>query len=202
MARAKGTVVVSERQQAALERLVRAYKTPQHVAQRARIVLMSANGLLNVEQAEAIRVDAQRVRRWRRRWAERQAGLMAAESEGASDADLDALVWRTLSDEYRSGTPPRITAEQIARIISVACEKPSDCGRPVSHWTPRELADEVIRRGIVDTISPRHVDRFFGGSRLTATQVAVLAQCEDQGIRSRGIQGGGSGRMRHVSNRT
>ena len=52
-------------------------------------------------------------------------------------------------------------AEQLTQIIAVACEQPEECGRPVTHWTPKELADEVVKRGIVDTISPRHVDRLL-----------------------------------------
>ena len=42
------------------------------------------------------------------------------------------------------------------RIMSLACEAPSQCGRPISQWTSRELADEIIEKGIVERISPRH----------------------------------------------
>ena len=42
----------------------------------------------------------------------------------------------------------------------MACETPEKSGRPVSHWTPRKLADEVVKRGIVPSISVRHVGRF------------------------------------------
>lgn len=45
--------------------------------------------------------------------------------------------------------------------MALACESPEDSGRPISHWTPRELADETIKRGIVKTISPRHLGRFL-----------------------------------------
>ena len=44
------------------------------------------------------------------------------------------------------------------RLVVIECV---DSGRPVTHWTPRELADEVIKRGIVPSISARHVGRFF-----------------------------------------
>lgn len=43
---------------------------------------------------------------------------------------------------------------------------------PVSHWTP-ELAREAAKRGIVESISPRQVDRFLGGGP-TAAQEPVL----------------------------
>jgi putative transposase len=193
MAHAKGRVSLTEEQRASLERLVRAHKTPQEVARRARIVLMSAEGMRNIDQARVLGIDPQRVRRWRRRWAERQAAVVAGEGQ-----EVDDLVWATLQDEDRPGVKPTFTAEQVAQIIAVACEKPSDCGRPVSHWTPRELAAEVIKRGIVKTISPRHIARFFEGCRAEAAQVAVLAQREDQGHRPRGVRPRFRRSVRHV----
>ena len=189
MAHAKGKVVITAVQEAALERLVRAYTTPQHIAQRARIVLMSARGKLNVEQADELRTDAQRIRRWRRRWADAQPAIAAAEVTEGENAYVDDLIHALLSDEHRRGRKPVFTAEQVARIIAVACEKPSEeSDRPVTHWTPKELAAEVIKRGIVVTISPRHIARFFRGGRSEATSVALLAQREDQGHRPRGVR--------------
>lgn len=198
MAHAKGKVLVSDRVRAILERIARAKKEQQQLVERARIVLMSAEGQLNIKQAQAIGVDSQRVRRWRRRWEAKQAGLAAAEAEGAKDSDLEALVVEVLSDGYRSGAPARITPEQVASIIAVACEPPSECGRPVSHWTPRELAAEVLKRGIVDRISPRHVARFFRGGRSQATQVQVLAQPQDKRQRSRGVHSSSPSGVQHL----
>jgi putative transposase len=59
----------------------------------------------------------------------------------------------------------------------VACEDPQESGRPVTHWTPRELAEEVIKRGIVTSISPRSVGRFLGRRRLEAPSEPLLAEC-------------------------
>jgi putative transposase len=66
-----------------------------------------------------------------------------------------------LADAPRSGTPARITPEQVARIVALACEAPSASGRPISQWSTTELAAEIMRRGIVDTISPRHAARIL-----------------------------------------
>ena len=41
--------------------------------------------------------------------------------------------------------------------MAVACEPPGDSGRPLSQWTPRELAEEAVQRGIVPSISARTV---------------------------------------------
>ena len=120
---------------------------------------MSADGVSHARQGRRLGVDRQRPRGWRRRWAAAEQRLAAAEGEGVNDRDLAALLTELLSDEGRPGGPPTFTAEQLTHIIAVACELPQESGRPVTHWTPRELEDAVMKRGTVESISPRHVER-------------------------------------------
>jgi hypothetical protein len=75
-----------------------------------------------------------------------------------------------VQDDPRPGTPQTFTAEQWCRIIALACEPPEKSGRPISHWTPRELAEEPIKRGIVESISVRHIARFFNQAELKPHQ--------------------------------
>ena len=158
------SISVSERQRSILERWKKNKAgTSAQLIERCAIVVLSADGVSNVEQGRMLGIDRQRSRRWRTRWSENQERLADAEREGATDKDLAKLLLALLSDEPRPGTPPTFTAAQLTQIIAVACEPPVDCGRPVTHWTPRELADEVTKRGIVETISPRHVDRLLKG---------------------------------------
>jgi hypothetical protein len=51
----------------------------------------------------------------------------------------------------------------------LACEAPEKAGRPISQWTGREIADEMVKREIVESISPRHAARLLkkGASNLT-----------------------------------
>jgi len=154
-------IAVTPRQRVLLNRITRSKKAAQQLVERCRVVLLSAAGLHNEAQGEELGVDRQRVRRWRHRWARAMASLRAAEAAGATDQDLEKLIIGVLTDVTRSGAPPRFSAEQIAGIIALACEPPADSGLPVSHWTPSELAREAAKRGIVDSISPRQVDRFL-----------------------------------------
>jgi hypothetical protein len=64
-------------------------------------------------------------------------------------------------DEPRPGAPGKFAPEPVTQILAVACEPPEKSGRPVTHWTARELTDEVIRRGIVASISPSQVSRYL-----------------------------------------
>lgn len=98
---------------------------------------------------------------WRERWLRARPTLLAAEKEAVGPQEWLGLIETILSDAPRSGTPATFSPEQIVQIVVVACEAPQHSGRPISHWTPRELADEVIQRKIVMTISPRSVGRFL-----------------------------------------
>jgi putative transposase len=167
-------ITVSVRQRAILEKWTRNQaKTPYRLVERSRLILMSAEGVSNTEQGRRLDIDRQRARRWRTRWAENEERLAAAEQEGASEKDLTQLLYCLLADHERPGTPPTFTAEQLTQIIGVACEVPEESGRPVTHWTPRELADEVIQRGIVESISPRHVDRVLKGGICAHTRAST-----------------------------
>ena len=168
-------VNVSERERAILEKCLRnKADTPYRLVERCRIVLMSAEGVSNSEQGRRLNTDRQRPRRWRMRWVEAEQRLADAEREGVTDRDLRALLAKVLSDRERPGIAPKFSAEQLTQIIAVACERPEEeSGRPVTHWAPRELADEVIKRGIVDSISPRHVDRVLKGGISARTRAST-----------------------------
>ena len=66
-----------------------------------------------------------------------------------------------LTDDARPGAPGKFTPEQVTRILAVACEPPEKSGRPITHWTAFELADEVVKRGIVASISTSQVGRYL-----------------------------------------
>ena len=141
-------LTLSEEEKNELERLARRYTTPQQQAKRARIILGAAEGKSNSQIARELGVCVETVRAWRGRWLELQV---------VSRADLS--VCERLADLPRPGAPAQITAEQTCQLFAMACEAPSE--RPISQWTGREIADEAMRRGIVEQISPRHAARLL-----------------------------------------
>jgi Homeodomain-like domain len=80
-----------------------------------------------------------------------------------------------LDDHPRSGAPGTFSAEQVVQLVAIACEPPPASDRPTSHWTPRDLAEEAVNRGIVSSISPRSVGRFLGSGRPQAAPEPLLA---------------------------
>ncbi len=132
MARLSAAILdVSEEHQNQLHAIVRKHTSPHQSVVRARIILLES--------------ERTTVQIWRRRWAE------------AGQAD----VHERLSDRPRSGAPAKYTPEQVCAIVAIACERPEDSERPITHWTRREIADEAVKRGIVESISQRAIGHFL-----------------------------------------
>jgi len=143
---------------------------------RAKILLALETGANECHVMRQMHLNRGTVRAWRQRWGAFAPKLEQLEAEEGSDKTLCTMIVEALTDHPRPGTPATFTAEQIVQIVAVACEEPGDSGRPVSHWTPREVAEEVRKRGIVATISTRSVGRFLKSGRFTAPSRGILAQ--------------------------
>jgi putative transposase len=158
----------TERQ--ALEKVVDRPSTSQQIAERGRIVLATSENKSNTEIAKTLGVHLHTVRLWRQRWVDLQAIPLS-----------DLSVEERLQDLPRPGAPPHLTADQVCQMMALACEKPEALGRPISQWTSREIADELMQRQIVETISPRHAARLLKRSRDSTPPDSLLA---DAGTRS------------------
>jgi putative transposase len=189
-------LIITERQQATLQTMTRSSTCPQALAQRAGMILLAFEGLSNEQIAEQVGCERHAVGPWRHRWANHFDRLILVECCEKPSALLEAIQ-ELLSDLPRSGSPGKFTAEQVTQILAVACEEPEKSGRPVTHWTPRELADEVIKRQIVESISARQVGRFLKSGRPEAASEPLLAQRSTG--RSRDVPSPGRGRLRVLS---
>jgi putative transposase len=143
-------VELSETVRQALEKLAARHTTGQQKAQRARIVLKAAEGRNHAEIARELKISIDMATLWRARWL------------ALADMALDDLsVEERLDDLPRPGAPSRLSADQVCQIEQMACEAPEKAGRPISQWTGREIADEMMKRGIVTSISARHAARIL-----------------------------------------
>lgn len=141
-----------------LSALIRRHSASQQQVKRARIVLLASDGNNNAEIVRRVAVSLGMVRYWRQRW-----------------LDLEPISWEDLSVEERledlprPGVPSSLTADQICQIEEMACEQPEESGVPITHWTGREIAEEIIKRGIVEKISARHASRLLKKGVLNPT---------------------------------
>ena len=130
-------IELSETVRQELEQLATRHKTGQQKAQRARIILKAAEGKNHAEIAHELKISVDMATLWRRRWLELEPLTLE-----------DLSVEERLEDLPRPGAPPRITADQLCQIEQMACEAPEKTGRPISQWTNREIADEIMARGM------------------------------------------------------
>ncbi|BAY41258.1 transposase (plasmid) [Nostoc sp. NIES-2111] len=135
-----------------LQQLVNRHNKPQQIALRARIILMASEGQNHREIARNLDLNRQTARLWRNRWLETEGQELSIEQR--------------LQDLERVGARPKFSMEQVIELFALACSPPSDYGRPISHWTARELADEIIKQGMIPNISVRHVGRLLEEAEL------------------------------------
>ncbi len=111
-----------------LERMARDRGGPARVAERARIVLLAAEGLTGPQIAERVGCSEPTVVKWRRQYAE--AGLAG------------------LADAPRPGGPKTVLTDAvIAEILSATVTPPPQALRDqgITHWSSRRLADWLAR---------------------------------------------------------
>ena len=152
-------VRVSERQWAVLQELSRARTVAKGIVQRALILVRGVQGLLNEQIAVEVGLNRQQVGVWRQRWRDAWDSLCVWEC--TEPHRLREAILEVLADAPRPGSPGKVTAEQVAQILAVACESPHVSGRPITRWTHRELRDEVIKREIVVSLSVAQVGRYL-----------------------------------------
>jgi putative transposase len=143
-------IMLTDEARKALEKLVTRHTTSQQKAQRARIILKASAGHNHQQIAEALGISVEMATLWRRRW---------LALEGIALNDLS--VADRLEDLPRPGAPARFSADQRCQIEQMACETPAQSGRPISQWSGREIADEMVKRGLVTQISARHAARLL-----------------------------------------
>lgn len=152
-------IQLSEKQQVVLQELSRSRTVARCAVQRATIILRGFQGCLNQKIAEEVKLNRQQVGVWRQRWREAWEALCVWECN--EPLRLREAILDVLSDAPRPGAPPTFQADQVARIVALACESPKLSKRPINHWTLDELRDEVLTRKIVTTISRAQVGRFL-----------------------------------------
>jgi len=150
------SICLDARERDELEQIVRKHTSPQQQVLRAKIILLADDGIGIRKSARLLEISRDMVQRWRRRW--------------ISDAHLLSVIAR-LTDAPRPGSPGTYTPEPICAIVAIACELPEKSNIPQSHWTAQEIADEAIKRGIVEHISRRSVGRFLNEADLQPHRV-------------------------------
>lgn len=120
MPRPATVITLSSEQRSALESWTRSRTLSQRRVQRAKIILLAADGVSSRATAQRLGVMRQTVADWRRRFA---------------DHGLDGL-----EEAPGRGRPATITQAQKDRVVALTLRKPDDGS---THWSIRRLAPVV-----------------------------------------------------------
>ena len=141
----KFPVTLDDNEREELEKITRQQTAKSSTVLRAKIILLANSGMKYKHIAQKLDVQNNIITNWTVRWHELS----------------DKPVRERLQDLPRPGAPDTFTPEQLCKLIALSCEKPENHGRPITHWTHKELAQEAIKQGIVETISANHLGRLL-----------------------------------------
>jgi transposase len=111
---------LTEAERMAIEKLAHSRTAPARQVERARIVRQASQGQMAPAIAAALRLTAETVRAWIKRFNTRGvAGL---------------------EDRPRAGRPPTYAPEQVATVIATALTDPKTLDLPFASWTLDRLA--------------------------------------------------------------
>ncbi len=134
-------IVLTTCERQRLEGIARAARSSQRDAQRARVVLLAAQGRTNRAIGAKLDIGAKTAGKWRQRY----------HAEGP----------KGLRDAPRSGRPPVYTAEQKAWYFQKVLEEVRDNGMPTSRWSCEDLVDFARRAGMDATPDPATLWRWL-----------------------------------------
>jgi putative transposase len=169
-------IKISALQRTVLETLSNGRIASKRDVERAVLILHLENHPNSVTAAK-LNCNCLTAKHWRLKWLSFQPLFEKVEdSEGPNKlVKLKEAIFGFLADAPRPGAPPTYSAEQYCQIMAVCLEDPQESGRPITHWTHQELADEIHKRGIA-TISKSHLGLFLKRQRPQAPLVPILAK--------------------------
>jgi len=146
-------VVLSDEELAELNGLVRSKLTSVRLAQRARIVLLAAQGLRNKDIAARLGVGRIQVARWRERYAQRRlAGIERDLPRGAPPVKLDVARLVELTTQSKPTAATHWSTRSMAAQLGVSAASVS------RHWRAHGLKPHVVR-GFKVSRDPHFVEK-------------------------------------------
>lgn len=152
-------ISISDSVYSILSKFSKSRTLPARQVERAKIFLLCADGMGNLQIAKEAGIGQDSVSRWRTRFLKSLPFLQEVEEK--TPAQLENEITMLLADYARPGKPPSYTDEQIIKILEIACRSPEEYGYEASHWSLNQLAAVTVREGIAESISAKTISRFL-----------------------------------------
>ena len=162
----KPPLILSSEDREFLQRLSQSRTEEFRRVERARMLLLYADGLSVPKIASAL-------------------GATVPKTNRCIDKALAQGVKEALEEEQRSGRPTEMTPEAIAWVVSLACQKPKDVGYASEIWTLRQLAGHIRANAekeghpCLKRLSPSNVKRILDNHDIQPHKVRYYLQRRD-----------------------
>jgi transposase len=169
-------IVLSDEEQAELTKLVRSKLTSVRLAQRARIVLLAAQGLQNKDIAVQLGVGRVQVSRWRERYIEsRLAGIERDRPRGAPPVTVDVARLVELTTQSKPEAATHWSTRMMAAELGVSAASVS------RHWRAHGLKPHVVR-GFKVSRDPKFVEKLqdIVGLYMSPPEHALVLCCDEK----------------------
>jgi transposase len=170
------TIVLTAEQQRELTRLSRSKRTSVRLAQRARIVLLAAQGLQNKDIAEQLGIGRVQVARWRERYLER--GLQGIERDlprGAPPVKVDVAKLVELTTQSTPKAATHWSTRTMGAVLGVSAST------VMRHWQAHGLKPHIVR-GFKVSRDPQFVDKLedIVGLYMSPPEHALVLCCDEK----------------------
>ena len=169
-------IVLTEPERAELTKLVRSKRTSVRLAQRARIVLLSAQGLQNQEIAARLGVGRVQVARWRVRYAAaRRAGIERDLPRGAPPTTVNVARLVELTTQSKPDAATHWSTRKMAAVLGIS---PASVSR---HWRANGLKPHLVR-GFKVSRDPKFVEKLedIVGLYMSPPEHALVLCCDEK----------------------
>jgi transposase len=169
-------VALSDEQEAELAKLARSKRTSVRLAQRAQIVLLAAQGMMNKDIAEQLGVGRVQVSRWRERYVE--FGLEGIERDlprGAPPVKVDVTRLVQLTTQSKPEAATHWSTRKMAAELGVSAST------VMRHWQANGLKPHIVR-GFKVSRDPRFVEKLedIVGLYMSPPEHALVLCCDEK----------------------
>jgi transposase len=174
--RVAAKIELTDEERAELSKLVRSKRTSVRLAQRARIVLLAADGMQNKEIAQRLGVGRVQVSRWRQRYAEsRLAGIERDLPRGAPPVKVDVARLVELTTQARPAAAMHWSTRLMAAELGVSAST------VMRHWHAHGLKPHGVR-GFKVSRDPQFVDKLedIVGLYMSPPEHALVLCCDEK----------------------
>jgi transposase len=169
-------IILSDDERAELAKLVRSKLSSVRLAQRARIVLLAANGMQNKDIARQLDVGRVQVSRWRERYAQsRLFGIERDLPRGAPPAKVDVARLVELTTQTKPKAATHWSTRTMAAELGISAASVS------RHWRANGLKPHVVR-GFKVSRDPQFVEKLedIVGLYMSPPEHALVFCCDEK----------------------